>query len=104
MDCRKNLKNGTYFTSKELFRVLKLLRQFKKDNDIWKDPKVEMPKDESDVVIVMKSGRGGLYSEVNYYDKMFQYWPNKHELSYYETDSVAKWCYEEDLIKQEGEK
>lgn len=103
--CRKNLQEiSRYHTSKELFRILKLLRQFKKDNNIWKDPKVELPKNDSNVVIVMKKGRGALYSEISYYDKLFQYWPNKHELSYYDVDGISKWCYEEDLIKQAGDK
>lgn len=90
--------------------------KYQEKNNIWKDPKVELPRDMSFVLFVFGENEvmRGSYHDAIYLggdtsndDGGFERYvfvekDTKEPLNY--EDFISKWCYEEDLIKQAGGK
>ena len=66
--------------------------------NIWKDPRVELPANESDV-IVLEQNKITL-TLCSFYNNRFEDKATEQWYSRQASEDIYKWCYEEDLIKQ----
>ncbi len=75
--------------------------------NIWKDPKVELPSENKNLLMKINSFAYKLHTGIfvnNYYsDKAFVHKQETEDYDLkFDIEDVDKWCYEEDLIKQAG--